>query len=298
MNCPACDREVDVEWATCQGCQQRIGDYGQPVTYFAQLGAAYRQKGQHQAAAKAWQAVELLQPDYPQLQLRLGEAYVGIGRPDRAWASLQQALKQNPDAAELHFALGELTRQRGEREEAFKHYQKATQLDPQYGLAWFQVGQIYQQVRRHKEALQAYRQAVKLLPAGSDEYHQAQSHLERLSPGLPESMATGWSELIRQMTGPVTLCVLAALLDSGLRPWWIPLGGWLALALAVSGAFLYVSGTDLPRNPVIRVLAGERGLSSGDLKISLAVVGAILWLIGLALILLPVGQAYPEPPQL
>ncbi len=299
MSCPACGTSVDVEQRTCWQCDGAMGNYRQPLNYFARLGAAYQENQRYEAAVKAWQAVETLQPNYPQLQIRLGEAHLGMGRPDRAWESLQRALEQNPDAVEVHFALGELARQRGEHQEAFDHYQTAGQLDPQHGLTWFQLGQIYQQSRMRKEAIQAYRRAAKLLPAGSTERRQAQDQLERLTPSLPENMVTGWPELIRQMIGPVTLCVLAVLLDSGLRPWWIPLTGWLALMLAVSGTFLYVSGTDLPRNPLIRLLAGERGLSSSELKIILVLVGAVLWLFALALILLPLGgQSYPEPPQL
>ena len=48
---------------------------------------------------------------------------------------------------------------------------------------------------------------------------------------------------------------------------------------------------------VYRLLTGERDLSSSELKITLAFVGALLWFLGLALILLPLGQSYPEPPQ-
>lgn len=298
MICPACGTAVDVEQNHCFQCDGSMGNYRQPLNYFAQLGTAYQENQRHQEAVKAWQAVGILQPDYPQLQLRLSEAQLGMGRPDRAWTSLQRAVEQDPNAVEVHFALGELARHRGQCEEAFGHYRTATQLDPEYGLAWFQLGQIYQQARMRKEAIQAFRRAAKLLPVVSTEYRQAQAQLEYLTPGLPEKMATGWPELIRQMTGPVTLCVLATLLDSGLRPWWIPLTGWLALILAVLGTFLCVSGADLPRNPLIRLLVGERGLSSSELKITLALVGAALWLFALALILLPLGQSFPEPPQL
>jgi hypothetical protein len=131
----------------------------------------------------------------------------------------------------------------------------------------------------------------------SAEQQQAQEALARLNPGLPESMATGWPELIRQMTGPVILCLLAVLMDSGLRPWWIPLTGWLALLLAVVGAFLWVTGTDLPRNPLMQSLAGQSNLSS-EVKLALAGAGAFLWLLAMLLILLPLGQTYPEIPDI
>jgi hypothetical protein len=42
-------------------------------------------------------------------------------------------------------------------------------------------------------------------------------------------------------------------------------------------------------------LAGEGQLSD---EIKLALAGAFLWLLAMLLILLPLGQAYPEPPAL
>jgi len=276
-----------------------MGNYRQGVTYFAKLAAAYQEREHYPDALKAWQAIETLKPDYSQLHLHLGEAQLGLGRPDRATISFQRALKENPDSPEVHFAMGELLRQRGERQEAFSHFHHVTQLDPQHGLAWLRLGQLYQQARRSQEANQAYRRAAALLSADSSESRQAQQQLNLLQPGLPEAMAAGWSELIRQMTGPVFICVLAALLDAGLRPWWIPWTGWLALCLAPVGAFLWISGTNLPHNPLIRQLLGEQGVSSTELRISVAIIGAGCWLLAFGIILLPLGgQSFPEPPPL
>lgn len=295
MSCPACETGLDVEQPNCSQCGQTMGNYRQPLNYFAGLGLAYQEQQRPAEAVKAWQAVENLKPDYPHLYIYLGEAHLEAGRPDRAWASLQQALEREPESAELHFALGELTRRRGEREEAFQHYQEAARHDPKHGRAWLRLGQLYQQVRRQPEAVQAFQRAARLLPPASAEQQQAQEALARLNPGLPEGMATGWAELLRQMIGPVILCLLAALMDSGLRPWWMPLTGWLAVMLGIVGAFLWVTGTDLPRNPLMQSLAGEAHLSD-DVKLALAGTGAFLWLLAMLLILLPLGQSYPEIP--
>jgi tetratricopeptide (TPR) repeat protein len=297
MSCPACETGLDVEQPSCNQCGQAMGNYQQPLKYFAGLGLAYQEQQRAAEAVKAWQAVESLKPDYPHLYTYLGEAHLEAGRPDRAWASLQQALEREPESAELYFALGELARRRGEWEEAFQNYQEATRREPQHGRAWLRLGQLYQQVHRRPEAVQAFQKAVRLLAPGSAEQQQVQAALAQLNPGLPQGMATGWPELLRQMTGPVILCLLAALMDSGLRPWWMPVTGWLALLLAVVGAFLWVTGTDLPRNPLMQSLAGEGHLSD-EVRLALAGAGAILWLLAMLLILLPLGQAYPELPTL
>jgi tetratricopeptide (TPR) repeat protein len=273
-----------------------MGHYRRRLAYFAELATAYQAQQRYQDALKAWRAVEILKPDYPQFHLHVGEAQVGLGRLDRATVSFQQALKQAPASAPAHFALAELLRQRGELPEAFTHLRHVTQLDPGHGLAWLRLGQLYQQARQSREAIAAYRRAMTLLPVNSVEYPQAHQGLEALQPSLPAALATGWAELLRQMTGPIVICVLAALLDAGLRPWWIPGTGWLALLLAMLGAFLWVSATSLPRNPLICQLLDKQGLSSA-LRIPLALFGAGCWLLALGLILLPLGQSFPERPQ-
>ena len=298
MTCPACGQAVEVEHTRCDNCGQTMGRYQTPETYFAGLGQSYLKKGRSQEAVTAWQMVEKLNPDFPRLYLHLGQAHLGQERPDRAMASLQRALAQNPDDPEIHFTLAEMMRRRAEREKAFDYYETVLRLDPKHGPAWLRVAGIYEQVGAKKEALKAYRQAVKLLPSDSEESIQARAKLEQVEPTLPEAMATGWPELIRQVTGPILICLMAVLFDSGLRPWWIQLTGWLALGLALFGAFLFVSGSSLPRNPVMRLVVGKQGLPAGEQKSIVAAVGLIFWLIALGLILWPINQSYPDIPDL
>ena len=298
MNCPACGEAIEVERATCGRCGQKMGSYRQRETYFAGLGEEYLKKQRYQDAVKAWKMVELLDRDFPQLHLRLGQSHLGLGRPDRATASLQHALKLTPTNPDVHFILGELMRQQAAPEEAFAHYQTVIRLDPKNGLAWLRTAEIFEQVGARKKAITAYRKATRLLPVNSAEYIQALAHLEKIEPKLPETMATGWSELIRQITGPIIICFIAALFDSGLRPWWIPLTGWLALVLATVGAFLFVSGSSLPRNPLLQMLVGKPGLAVKEYRVMITVAGALLWLAAMVLILLPINQSYPEIPVL
>jgi len=263
MNCPACGQAVEVEHAACDNCGQKMGRHKSPETYFAGLGQSYLKKGRADDAVTAWQMVEMLNPEFPKLFLHLGQAHLGRERPDRAMASLQRALEQTPNDPEIHFTLAEMMRRRAEREKAFDYYETVLRLDPKHGLAWLRVAGIYEQIGAKKEAIKAYRRAAKLLPPESEENIQARARLEQLEPKLPEAMATGWPELIRQITGPILICLMALLFDSGLRPWWIQLTGWLALGLAIFGAFLFVSGASLPRNPVMQWIAGKQGLSGG-----------------------------------
>lgn len=296
--CPACGTETDVEQKSCAACHQALGNYRRPVEFFWGLGLAYQENERYEEALKAWQAVEILEPDYPDLHLHLGETQVGLGRLDRATRSFEQALKSNPNSPQVYYALGEALRHRGEIEQAYPYYLKVTNLDPQNGLAWLRLGQLYEQARRSKDAAQAYNRAAKLLETGSAESRQVRQQLEVLRPSLPEGMMTGWAELTRQMSGPVLVCVLAVLLDSGLRPWWIGWSGWLALLVAVLGVFLWVSGDSLPRNPLICQLVGQEGLSATALRRPIAFFGLFCWFFAFLLIMMPIGQTWPTPPDL
>ena len=103
--------------------------------------------------------------------------------------------------------------------------------------------------------------------------------------------------MMRQLTGPILLCVLVALLDSGMRPWWIPPTGWLALFLGILGTFFWTSGASLPRNPAICWVMGEQGLTSSKARTSVALFGGIFWLLAIGILLYPIGQTAPEVPE-
>jgi hypothetical protein len=59
---------------------------------------------------------------------------------------------------------------------------------------------------------------------------------------------------------------------------------WLALLAACAGAYLWVSATDVPKNPGIRQLFGQAGLNARD-KIVVELLGGLLWMLAFGLIL-------------
>jgi tetratricopeptide (TPR) repeat protein len=321
-----------VEHPECPACGQSLGDFRDGPVYFAHLAAAYQEQQAPEKALAAWQAVEILQPDYPHLPLRLGELQAEVGRTEAAIDALQRAMLQPedelpatlalgqifqelrrwdeakpllqrllanyPKAATAHFAMGWLLMEQGQLRAAFPYIQKTTQLNPQHGQAWLRLGQLQEQFKNPKQAARAYRQASLLLSHHSLDNLRAHQKLQVLEPGLPQMMRSNWGELLRQMTGPILICLLAALLDAGLRPWWIPLTGWVAILLSILGAFLWVSGSSLPQNPLMHQLLGPRGLASSELRFSATSLGLFCWLLALGLILLPLGRSFPEVPPL
>ena len=332
VDCPACEYRVDVEQDTCPDCGLSLGNHHTGPAYFAELAALYQRHQRSPKAIEAWQAVEQLDPNYPHLRLNLGQLQATERRAEAAIPNLRQAIDQEPDpvpalltlgniyqdrrrwseaealyrqilstapqASDGHFALGWLLMEQGQFKSAQSYLQKATKLDPEHGQAWLRLAQLYDQLGKKKQAARAYHQATNLLSSSSLENLRAQRRLNAIRPSTPQMMNDNWGELLRQMSGPVLICVLAALLDAGLRPWWVPLSGWLAIVLAIVGAFLWVSGSSLPRNPLIYALLGEEGSTTANLHFSLALIGAVCWLLAFGIIIYPINQPFPEIPTL
>ena len=328
IDCPACGTPVDVQMKVCSQCGQKTGDYRRGSLYFASLATAYQEHRRYDQALKSWRIVEALDPAHPDLYLHRGETEVAVGQTNEAIASFQrmlerqpgqltaclalgeimgqlhrwqeaqalytQALESTPDSPQAHFALGSLLMETNELKTAFAHIRQTTQLDPQHGPAWLRLGQLYELAGELRSATHAYERAIALLPPGSLNSKEAQRQMERLHPPLPEVMVTSWFELIREMTGPTLIGVLIALFDAGLRPWWIPWTGWVALVIMTLGTFLWVSATSLPRNPLIRQVGAERSMQSAVVRTSVAFVGALFWLAAMGMILLPLGKSVPE----
>ncbi|HEX9924684.1 MAG TPA: tetratricopeptide repeat protein [Anaerolineae bacterium] len=330
VECPNCKTTTDIEHLHCSNCSWSIGDYRERPTYFAGLARAYQADENHRRALETWQFVEILDPDYPDLYVHMGRAQAALGYSQKAidnlkrllqegptnlavylalgniyqetrrWrsaeATYREALQMFPTTAQAHFALGWLLMEIQRPQDALPYIRKATQLDPQHGMAWYRLAQLYEMSRQRGAATQAYKKAAALLSEESLAAQKSHERLGMLEPYLPKRLATGWMELTRQSLGPILICVLAALLDAGLRPWWISWIGWGALLLSIVGAFLWISGTTLPQNPVIKILVGEQGLASSELQVGVAFFGGMCWLLAMLIILLPIGQSIPEIP--
>ncbi|MCB9098233.1 MAG: tetratricopeptide repeat protein [Anaerolineales bacterium] len=330
VECPDCKTKIDVEWDRCPECHHRLGDYRAGATYFIQLADDYRQHHRGKNAIEALHWVERLDPEQPGLYQRRGEVLAELGQSDEAVAVLRDAIKREPEVvglylslghvlrqgrhftkaattyaeaidrspktAEAHFALGDLYLERGQPKEASRYLAKATHLAPQEGLAWARLGRAYEELQQFHPAVKAYQQAVRYLSPELVEWKRSRERLNILSPDLPEGLVRGWSEFLRQVAGPILVCVLALLLDSGLRPWWIHWSGWLALLLAMFGAFLWVSATSLPQNPLICLVAGQQGLEAIKARPVIAAAGIFFWVVALSIILMPIYQSLPETP--
>ena len=332
IDCPDCGTRADVEAQNCSRCHVPLGDYREGAAYFLGLAEQYRAGEQFHPALVAGESALRLAPDSASARLVVGQAQLGLGQTEEAAASLQEALTQDPALVEAALALGQLHQSQGALDEAWaalegaiattpdnaqleyalgwlcmalddpkpalEHISRATELDPTDGQAWLRLGQLHEFSNKRRQAVQAYEKAASLIPNSTVLGEQVRSRLAVLNPSLPSSMTHGWSELMRQMPGPMTLCLVAALLDAGLRPWWIGPSGWVALLLAAFGALLWASGTSSPQNPLILLIMGEEGLTSYTSRAVCGWFGVGCYFLALIIILLPIGQTIPTLPDI
>ncbi len=87
------------------------------------------------------------------------------------------------------------------------------------------------------------------------------------------------------MAGLLLTPALAALVNARLVPWEISLAAWSALLLATAGAYLWVCATDVPRNPTMRAIFGQAGVTGHSRQALVGGPGALLWIAGMGLIL-------------
>jgi len=322
--CPACDTQLDIEDTVCRICGHRLGDYRTGARYYAALGDAYLANQKTNPAIAAWKQVLELDANYADAYLRLGEAQMMAGDWEGARASLEQAISRAANPANAHvalgriyerqhqwdqaqkayeravevdersanarFALGRLLMEGKALQAAFPHIRRATELTPGHAGAWFLLGQLFEMAQERRRAIQAYKRASGLAQGASpdiSEWHKrASERLEALRPSLPASMALEWPETVRQTAGMVIIPTLAALVNAGLRPWQIAPLDFLGILIAALGAYFWVSASTSPRNPGMRAMLGNDGLSAPALRTSVGLLGGLFWTTGLLYVLL------------
>ncbi len=324
VTCPTCGKQLDVELTACTSCGHRLGDYRQGVVYYAALGNAYLGSLKADLAISAWQQVLEIDDSYPDAFLRLGEAQMLAGDWEEARSSFQSAVDKAPDKAVAYTALGRVFEQRQRWDEArkayeqavaadtssaasqftlgrllvegqalkaaFPHVLQATKLDREHAGAWFLLGQLYELAHEPRKAVKAYEGATALADRTFSDHAEwckrAGERLALLRPTLPLSVTLNWPETIRQTAGMFLIPAVAALVNAGLRPWEIAPTEYFAVLLATLGAYFWVSASAMPRNPGMRAMLGQDGLSQPILRATVGVLGALFWVMGLMYVLL------------
>lgn len=94
------------------------------------LGFAYREAGDLDAAESRYRQAIELDPEYPRAHANLGIALLSQGEWEDAEGALRRALQLDDDYAAAHHNLGFIQERVGVRLEAERHYRRAIELDP------------------------------------------------------------------------------------------------------------------------------------------------------------------------
>lgn len=323
VSCPSCYNPVGVEAPACPNCGQKMADAkAGAAAYYGALGDAYQQRGNWDLALKSWQ--HALDKGLPRagMNRRLAEAYRALGRSEEAVAGYRQALQDNPDDPEtllyliefytskgdakqadevyrqavsrktpsgvLMCGLGDMALRRGSLKNALKAYEAAAQAndldDEGRALVYARMGRVYDLRGEENRAVQSYRRTEALAP-NSRAGTLANRQLADIRPSLPAKASAGWSETLREMSGPMLSCALLALMQAGFDPALLTVSALFGFMLAVFGIFLLVCAFSTPRNDIFTLMLGREGLSS-SWRWAVGGLGALVTLVALMMILL------------
>jgi protein O-mannosyl-transferase len=128
------------------------------------LGLAYRNQNQMEAALKEYQIAITLNPKHVMAAINLGNVYHELGHHDKAIQAYQRALGLNPDHARGHYNLGNVYYDLKWYDEAIQEYQRAITLSPELAEARYNLGNTYHAKGHYNLALREYKVALKLTP--------------------------------------------------------------------------------------------------------------------------------------
>jgi tetratricopeptide (TPR) repeat protein len=321
--CPACGAYLDVVEQVCSACGESLGDFREGAVYYLNLVRAYLDGAQPSLAEEVMPSVVAEVGDRADLLLDVGWLYERLNRPDRAMAVFQRAVELGCDDGAVYARLGELYQQSGMAEEAQALYAQARRragdnpefllaqaryhltrdptsrqgvellertlrLAPEHATAHLLLARVYQVRDKTDAALTHYRQAAQLADAHTETGRDARLELGKFGTEASFEPNYGWGETLRSGLGMVLVPLLAALANARLSLLRVSVPAWFALFAGAVGAYLVVSGLDVPQNPGMCLLFGDEGAKERAQRLGVGLPGAALWFLALIAILLRV----------
>jgi tetratricopeptide (TPR) repeat protein len=316
--CPECLQYVDVREAMCPECGRSLGDFRDRARYHLALAQRYLdrhrfdlvQEAVHCAEAEATGDPEVLEavaalheevghtdqaiaayqraiecdPKNTVYYTRLGAIYRRRSMPDEALAMYEQAAGLASRKPAILFELAQLYHEEGIASEALKLLEQIVRLDPEHAHAHKLLSDIYLSQRQGTKAVEHYRRAYELTTPDTLIGREVRRRLAKLEPSVSRR-AQGWGETLRRTAGLMLSPVLAAFVNARLVPWEISLAAVVALGIGAVGACLWICATDVPRNPLMCELFGEKGVKERWQKAAVGGPGVFLWFAMLGAIL-------------
>lgn len=135
------------------------------------LGLAFYQKGDADAAMTHYRRALEIDPGYEQAHNNLGYALAEKGALDEAIAHYREALALKPDYAKAHNNLGLALGKSGKLDEAIACYERALEISPDYDRAHNNLAGALFQKGRVDEAIAHYREALRIQRGNAKTHH-------------------------------------------------------------------------------------------------------------------------------
>jgi len=127
-------------------------------------GLAYLDKGQYEAAVRAFTTAVSIYPTYGSALNNLGSAWYHLGSLDRAVEAQTKAIGAQPNNAVFRDGRGVSLTAMGAYDRAVEDFTKAIALDPAYAKAYHNLGAVYHREGRYLQAIEEYTHAISLAP--------------------------------------------------------------------------------------------------------------------------------------
>lgn len=138
------------------------------------IGLAYAEDSQFDAAITHFQKAVQLQPNYLYPYSNLGFVYSQQSRFDEAVKVYKYVLTENPYDPIVHSNLGVVYRKQKQFDKAIQEFKTAIQLNPIDYVSHYNVGLVYADQGLYDEAMHEYETALKLKP----DYLEAQINIK------------------------------------------------------------------------------------------------------------------------
>ena len=164
-----------------------------------QLGLAYRETGEPEAALEELTTAVRLSPDYAEAHGALGLMLQGLGRPADALAHFRDAVRLAPQSVEAHSNLGLALFESGQPNEAIIEHRRAIALAPDTPSPHNNLALALQQTGDTQQAIAEYRKALLIKP--DDAEAQSNLALALASVGNYDEAFRHFNEAIRLQPG-------------------------------------------------------------------------------------------------
>jgi tetratricopeptide (TPR) repeat protein len=218
---------------------------GTVASAHSDLGNAFKELGQSDAALRSYGRAIELDPGNADSHYNLGSTLHALGRHDAALASYDQAILLNPGDAQAYNNRAVVLKEMGQHAQALQSCQRALALQPDYAEARNNQGNVLRELGEYEAALECYESALALDAGFAQAYGNRGAVLDGLN--RPEAALASYDRALQLQPGfaegyhnrALLLCKLkrweAALADSRqaitLKPDYAEAYAWLGKAL-------------------------------------------------------------------